>query len=276
MKKKVLKWLLIIVLVLVVLYFVHALITAKIYFDIYTAMKEKVNTSEEFYAKTEMPASDNYKVEQEIFIKDNVFVRKLTRTNKENENTTTLKMWEDFSKEKGVTGYLFIESTGENTTKTAYLNEDKEASEPEDRMCRYQIVRSLVIGQDADSYFYTKSNLEDYTYLKVLLGVIKHPTILYSKTIDGEKCYAIKNVTYNIGNYLYPIDEAPKLKVFEYIFALFNEPTEYISKETKLPVAADNVVNTGRTTLSYFSKEVTDEDIKLPNLEEYEIIPKSN
>lgn len=43
--KKFLKCFLIILAVLIVLYFVHSLITAKVYFDIYTAMSEKVNNS---------------------------------------------------------------------------------------------------------------------------------------------------------------------------------------------------------------------------------------
>ena len=49
--KKFLKNFFIIILILIVLYLVHSLITAKVYFDIYTAMKEKVETEDTLYAK---------------------------------------------------------------------------------------------------------------------------------------------------------------------------------------------------------------------------------
>ena len=58
-----------------------------------------------------------------------------------------------------------------------------------------------------------------------------------------------------------------------YLYALFNTGTEYISKETKLPIGTYIPIDSQQiTTYSYFTKDVTEEDIKMPNLEEYKVM----
>lgn len=268
--KKFLKCFLIILAVLIVLYFVHSLITAKVYFDIYTAMSEKVNNSEDFYSKIQIPMDADYEVTQEVFIKDNVFIKSLKRVSKDTNNVTTLKLWQKYlpnkTAEEDGTGYIFIDAP--DGTKKVEMLSYQDVKEPENKMYRYELSKSLVMGQGLSSFFpsYTYDEDLSYTYSAMLLNTLKHPTILYSQKIDGESCYAIKHI-FPMGNFLYEVDENITLNIIKTV--LFGGRTTYISKETKLPVGVDNLTNPGFTKLEYFTKEVTDEDIKLPNLEEY-------
>lgn len=268
--KKFLRWILIILAVLIVLYFVHSLITAKVYFDIYTAMSEKVNNSEDFYSRIQIPMDTDYEVTQEVFIKDNVFIKSLKRVSKDANNVTTLKLWQKYlpnkTAEEDGTGYIFIDAP--DGTKKVEMLPYQDVKEPENKMYRYELSKSLVLGQGLSDFFpiYTYDEDLSYTYSAMLLNTLKHPTILYSKKIDGESCYAIKHI-FPMGNFLYEVEENITLNIIKTV--LFGGRITYISKETKLPVGVDDLTNPGFTKLEYFTKEVTDEDIKLPNLEEY-------
>ena len=268
MKKKILKRIFIVLIVLAVLYFIYSAITAKIYFDIYSEMKNKVNSEKDFYAKIEQQVSEEYQITQEVFLKDNVYVKVLQRSNKENTDVVTLKLWQNHSPNDSK-GYIFIESSVDDT-KHAQVLEYKEFKEPEDKMYRYQLAKSLVLGNSLTDF--SEYVVPEYTYSKILLGVMKHPTIIYSTEFNGEKCYAIKYLLGSGGVYLFSPDERiPDFLM--YFYALFNTSTEYISKETKLPIGVympNAQPNT--TNYSYFTKDVTEEDIKMPNLEEYEVI----
>ena len=267
MKKKILKRIFIVLIVLVVLYCIHSCITAKIYLDIYTAMKNKVNSEKDFYAKIEQQVSEEYQITQEVFLKDNVYVKVLQRSNKENTDVVTLKLWQNHSPNDSK-GYIFIESSVD-ATKHAQVLEYKDVKEPEDKMYRYQVGKSLVLGNSLNDF--SAYIVPEYTYSKILLGVMKYPTILYSKEFNGEKCYAIKYL-FTSGYLLFSAEEQiPDFLM--YFYALFNTGTEYISKETKLPVGRYMPIDSQQiTTYSYFTKDVTEEDIKMPNLEEYKVM----
>lgn len=268
MKKKILKRIFIVLIILAVLYFIYSAITAKIYFDIYSEMKNKVNSEKDFYAKLEHPVSEEYKVTQEVFFKDNVCVKKLQRINVKTNDVVELRFWQKHSPNDSK-GYIFIESSLDNT-KNAQVLEYKEVTEPEDKMYRYELTRSLVLGNSLNDF--SEYNIQEYTYSKILLGVIKHPTILYGTEFNGEKCYAIKYLFNSEGYLLSEVNE-PLPDFLMYFYALFNTSTEYISKETKLPIGVympNAQPNT--TNYNYFTKEVTEEDVKMPNLEEYEVI----
>lgn len=145
--KKFFKIFFIVVLVLIAIYCIHSLITAKIYFDIYTAMKEKVESEETFYGKLSVQTDETYKMEQEVFIKDNTFVKKITRVNINNNEVVTLKFWQKYlqnrlENEDG-TGYVFTDAGGQKGgSKFEY---DKTTLEPENKMYRYNSLRSLVL-----------------------------------------------------------------------------------------------------------------------------------
>ena len=267
MKKKILKRIFIVLIILVVLYFIYSAITAKIYFDIYSEMKSKVNSEDDFYAKLEHPVSEEYQVIQEVFIKDKVYVKKLQRVNVKTNDVVTLKFWQNHAP-NALKGYIFIESTLDNT-KNAQVLKYKEVTEPENRMYRYELAKNLVLGNTLQDFsIYT---IPDYTYSEIFLGVMKHPTILYSTEFNGEKCYAIKYL-FTSGYLLFSAEEQiPDFLM--YFYALFNTGTEYISKETKLPVGRYMPIDSQQiTTYSYFTKDVTEEDIKMPNLEEYKVM----
>lgn len=267
MKKKILKRIFIVLIILAVLYFIYSAITAKIYFDIYSEMKNKVNSEDDFYAKLEQQVSEEYQVTQEVFLKDNVCVKKVQRVNVKTNDVVTLKFWQNHSP-NNQKGYLFIESSLDNT-KNAQVLEYKEVTEPEDKMYRYELIKSFVLGNSLTDF--SEYVVPEYTYSKILLGVIKHPTILYSKEFNGEKCYAIKYL-FTSGYLLFSAEEQiPDFLM--YFYALFNTGTEYISKETKLPVGRYMPIDSQQITIySYFTKDVTEEDIKMPNLEEYKVM----
>lgn len=269
--KKFLKIFFIVVVVLIAIYFIHSLITAKVYFDIYTAMKEKVESEEAFYGKLSSQTDETYKMEQEVFIKDNTFVKKITRTNTDNNEVVTLKFWQKYlpnkSENEDGTGYVFTDDGKQKGgSKFEY---DKTALEPENKMYRYNSLRSMVLGISLQGTFFEHTPMENYTYSKILLSVLKHPTILYSTEFNGEKAYAIKQwyIFGEMGNFLFDVDEKPN--IFDILPMLFESHTDYISKETKLPIGTDVGINGLPTTYEYFTKAVTDEDIKLPNVEEY-------
>lgn len=266
MKKKILKRIFIVLVVLAILYFIYSCITAKIYFDIYSEMKNKVNSEKDFYAKVEMPVSEPYQVTQEIYIKDNIYIKQIQRKHLETNDTVTLKFWQNYST-NDYKGYLFVEDST-NTVKQAHALEHKKVTQPEDKMYRYELTKSLVLGNSMQDF--SEYNIQEYTYSKILLSVIKHPTILYSTEFNGEKCYAIKYL-FNSGYCLFSTDEqVPDFLM--YFYALFNTSTEYVSKETKLPVGVYMPASTQQiTNYSYFSKEVTEKDVEMPNLEEYKM-----
>lgn len=278
MKKKILKWALVIIVALIVIYFAYSAITAKIYYDIYTAMHEKVNSSNDFYAKVQMEVNEPYETIMEILIKDDVFIKKLQRINTETNELTTLKLWQKYIPEKtdgkDDTFYILVENSANNikqVTEYDYVY----AEEPEDKMYRFAMARSLVLGVSGFSDdFENGKKVEKCTYSKIFWSVIKCPTILYSTEFNGEKCYAVKSIfkITDLGSYLFPVDMNPFELFFANIMCLFDGDVEYISKETKMPVGANTNLNSGEKIYEYFTKEVTEEDIKLPNLEEYEVL----
>lgn len=278
MKKKILKWALVIIVALIVIYFAYSAITAKIYYDIYTAMHEKVNSSNDFYAKVQMEVNEPYETSMEILIKDDVFIKKLQRINTETNELTTLKLWQKYIPEKtdgkDDTFYILVENSANNTkqvTEYDYVY----AEEPKDKMYRYGMTRRLVLGNTGFSEdFNAGKKIEQYTYSKLFWLAIKSPAIIYNAEFNGEKCYAVKSIfkITDLGNYLFPLDSNPFEMFFENIMYLFNGDIEYISKETKMPVGAHTMLNSGERVYEYFTKEVTEDDIKLPNLEEYETI----
>lgn len=259
--KKFLKYFFILILILILVYVVYSLIISKVYFDIYTAMKEKVDSEETFYAKLNSDLDEPYKIEQEILIKDNIFIKKITRINKETNENICFKCWQKYlpnktEDEEGV-GYLFIEA-GEQKVVSPLKYEDGTV-EPENKMYRYNLLENMVIGDSLLSSFFN-SKVEDYTYLKILISALKYPSVLYSTEFNGEKVYAIKEffILGDAGGFL--LDEDTNM-----LDVLFASYIRYFSKETKLPVGT----NALPATHEYFTKEVTDEDIKLPNLDEY-------
>ena len=269
MKKKILKWFLIILLTLAVIYFIYSAITAKIYFDIYTAMYNKVNNEEDFYAKIQSEVPENTEITLEVFIKDNVAVKKLTKIDTETKHKVTLKFLQQYALENGEKDkcYLIVETPESKTIQEIIPSEN--IVEPENKMFRYDFAKSMVMGNGIDFTSYINS-MQEYTYSKILLSVLKHPTILYSTEFNGEKCYAIRYETMS-GNFLFPEGTSKTNMFLAQLQAFFAGSTEYISKETKLPIGKD-VVNTTENVYSFFSKEVTEEDIALPDLSEYELL----
>lgn len=261
--KKFLKIFFIIVVILIAIYFIHSLITAKVYFDIYIAMKEKVENEETFYGKVSVQTDETYKIDQEVFIKDNIFVKKLIRTNTDNNEVVTLKFWQKYlpnkSENEDGTGYVFTDGGGQKGG--SIFGYDPTALEPENKMYRYNSSIGVVLGLSLQGTFFDYTQNENYTYSKILLSVLKHPTVLYSTKFNGEKAYAIKQ-WYIFGNVLLYRDP-------DILSVLFPSHTEYFSKETKLPIGTDSGINGMPTTYEYFTKEVTDKDVELPNVEEY-------
>ena len=269
--KKFLKNFFIIILILIVLYLVHSLITAKVYFDIYTAMKEKVETEDTFYAKNISNSEyNNFSVELEVFIKDNVFVKKLTHINENNERELSFKVWQKYlpnkSEDEDGKGYMFVDS--ETDKNVSILEYNPIVIEPENKMYRYNIVLSHILGEGLINTFFEPSNIKEYTYSTMLSDVLKSPTILYSTSYNGEECYAIKQFLVLNGNdFMYNADASN----FEILTATY---VQYISKKTKLPIGttSSKILSGKQDKTEYFTREVTDEDIKLSDLKEYRIL----
>ena len=267
--KKFLKVFFIIILVLVVLYLVHSLITAKVYFDIYTAMKEKVEAEDTFYAKNYIKTDDKYSMEFEVFIKDNTFVKKLTRINENNERDVELKFWQKYlpNKSENEDGRGYIFATSNEDKSASILEYDPTAKEPENKMYRYYLTSSLILGQGLNVSFFSHLEMKDYTYFDMFLETLTKPSILYTTTYNDKECYAIKQFAiFDMGVFLFEGDA-------NYLEMLTSTYIQYIDKDTKLPIGAYSenlLVNQGE--VEYFTREVTDEDIKLPDLKEYKIL----
>lgn len=265
MKKKILKWILIVLLSLFCIFFIYSCITAKICLDIYTEMFNKVNNEPNFYGSLKSE-DDDATITQEVYLMNNIFTQTVKRTEKNGE-TVSFKMWQNYNREdpESQTVYLFIEGTANNIKKVDEIKNTNNSKEPDNKMYRYYLVGSLVMGAGIDF----QENHEEYNYIKMLKAVLKHPIIIYTTEFNGEKCYAIK---YNdMGVYLYEVDEEEPSHFKTFINNLLHGKVDYISKNTKLPVGTNFGVNGAQTTYSYFSKDITEDDIKMPDLSKYEL-----
>lgn len=155
--KKFLKWFFIVIAILFAIYFVHSLITAKVYFNIYTAMKEKVENEDYFYAKLSSQSDETVMIENEIFVKDNNFVKVISYLS--DGKKVILKLWQKYLPNKtdneDGTGYLFIEST--DTKQVDKFEYDPTAIEPENKMYRYQCISNMVIRKRIERCVFFRS-----------------------------------------------------------------------------------------------------------------------
>lgn len=267
--KKFLKRFFIIVLVLLALYLIYSLIVTKVYFDIYTAMKEKVENEDSFYAK-KISNEEDYIIEFEVIIKDNVFIKKISRINEHDNECMSIKLWQKYlphkTDDEDGKGYIFAENgSNKNLQELEY---DPTAIEPENKMYRYNLLSSMIMGEGIKESFFSYNEMTEYTYSKMLKDVLKCPTLLYITTYNGEECYAIKQFCiFNMGNLLFVGDA-------NYFEMLTSTYVQYVSKDTKLPVgnSSNGKLLLDESNCEYFTKEVTGEDIKLPDLSEYEKI----
>lgn len=265
MKKKILKWILIVLLSLFCIFFIYSCITAKICLDIYTEMFNKVNNEPNFYGSLKSEDDDAI-ITQEVYLMNNIFTQTVKRTEKNGE-TVSLKMWQNYNREdpESQTVYLFIDGTAKNIKIVDEIKNTNNSKEPDNKMYRYYLVGNLVMGAGIDF----QENHEEYNYAKILKAVLKHPIIIYTTEFNGEKCYAIK---YNdMGGFLYSEDEEEPSHFKTFINNILHGKVDYISKNTKLPIGTNFGVNGAQTTYSYFSKDVTEDDIKMPDLSEYEL-----
>ena len=265
MKKKILKWILIVLLSLFCIFFIYSCITAKICLDIYTEMFNKVNNEPNFYGSLKSEDDDAI-ITQEVYLMNNIFTQTVKRAEKNGE-TVSLKMWQNYNREdpESQTVYLFIDGTAKNIKIVDEIKNTNNSKEPDNKMYRYYLVGNLVMGAGIDF----QENHEEYNYAKILKAVLKHPIIIYTTEFNGEKCYAIK---YNdMGGFLYSEDEEEPSHFKTFINNILHGKVDYISKNTKLPIGTNFGVNGAQTTYSYFSKDVTEDDIKMPDLSEYEL-----
>lgn len=243
-KEKILKILIIIILVLLVLFFINRLYTSTIIYKTYSTMLSKAEENN-FYVKRTNVIQNSTTV-LETYIKDGIYKKSLIMIQNGSDNNTTIRtldFWRNNIENIDNKYYLIIGVDNEKTLAgEGNLAYEKE---PQNKMYKYDFSKSLVIG-NGELNFYED---EEYTFKEIFIYTLKNTFGEFWTNVeifsDKKDCYKLH----------------------------YSGTDLYISKDTYLPVFA--LGNDGYGVYEYYTKDITEEDIKEPDVSECKV-PENN
>lgn len=243
MKKKIVKIIVLLIIIFLVLLFVNRLYTTNIMYKTYKTMLEKAK-EDNFYSKTTLISNNNGIPNGsnvcivETYIKGGTYVKNISSIGN-SKALMNLKFWENIntSDEKGK--YYIVVTSSENENPIVSEYEIEKQKEPVNRIYKYNFASSLVIGDGKLSYYEFD---EDYTFKQIFM-------------------YALKN---SFGDFRVNVKLFSEQKGY-YKLHLDGQDI-YINKDTYFQEFS--ISQFGYTKYEYYIKDVTDEDLIEPTIQE--------
>lgn len=201
----------------------------------------KISEEDSFYCKLKI---DGW--ECETFIKDDVYKKTLTQNQEDSKCIQTF--WEKYDENADVDRFIVCIKSDENQTQ-ASISYVKNIDKPVNNFYKFNYSESFVIGAGLKTFF---ENTKNYS-VKELFGIcLKNTSILVTNvSYNNENCYKIS------------WKDSDGLNI-----------SKYVSKSTNLPIAQEIITtseNNEKTSqwaiYEYQTKEVTDQDVEDPTLE---------
>lgn len=234
--KKFIKYILICILAFLLLFIINRLYTTNIMYKTYKTMLSKAN-EDNFYSKittTNQTVTSNL----ETWIKNGIYKKVVTHETEDNVKRS-LTFWEHNKSPNEKNKFYLIIKVDDKIVHVEEKDVDYQV-EPNNKWYKYNYAQSLVVGDGKLIYL---EDEKEYSFLDIFVNNLKNLRTNASIISDKDNCYKL----------------------------LYSGAYIYINKDTNLPIISIAPDNTGITTYEYFTKDVTDEDLKEPDISEYTI-----